>query len=65
MPNNLDTTTCPLCQKLNFCDVNNANGCWCMSTKVPQALIDKVPEQLKKESCICNDCIDKYHQQKD
>ena len=31
---------------------------------VPQALLDKIPSQLKGQSCICNACIADYHQQK-
>ena len=58
-----DTSTCPLCHKSNSCDVNNSAGCWCMNTNMPEALLDKVPTQFKELRCICNDCIDKYHQQ--
>lgn len=63
MPTPNDTSICPLCGNSNRCDVNNAAGCWCMNTKIPEALLEKVPSQFKELNCICNDCIDKYHQQ--
>ncbi|MEI6894637.1 MAG: cysteine-rich CWC family protein [Colwellia sp.] len=66
MMNKNDTSICPLCQKSNRCDVdalNASEGCWCMNTKVPQALLATLPAHLKKVSCICNACIERYHQQ--
>jgi hypothetical protein len=58
-----DDSICPLCQQVNSCDVNANNGCWCMNTNVPQALLAKIPTELKGVSCVCNACIDDYYQQ--
>jgi len=63
MPNKTDDSICPLCQKLNRCDVNSSAGCWCMNTRVPQALLNRIPTQLQGVSCVCNKCIERYHQQ--
>jgi len=54
---------CPLCQQNNRCEVSSPQGCWCMSTQVPAALLAKIPEHLKGISCVCNNCIASYHQQ--
>ena len=63
MTDKIDDSTCPLCLKINHCDVQSQQGCWCMNTKVPKALLAKIPEQLKGKSCICNACIKRYQQQ--
>ena len=64
MPINLDDSICPLCQQNNRCDVQAQQGCWCMKTEVPTALLDKVPDSLKGKKCICNACIERFEQQK-
>jgi hypothetical protein len=58
-----DNSICPLCNKLNRCDVNASSGCWCMNSNVPQALLATVPAELKGISCVCNNCIEGYYQQ--
>lgn len=59
-----DDSICPLCEQSNRCDVNASSGCWCMNTQVPEALLAKIPTHLKNVSCVCNTCIERYHQQK-
>lgn len=59
----VDDSICPLCEQSNRCDVNTSSGCWCMNTKVPEALLVKVPAHLKGLSCVCNACIARYHKQ--
>lgn len=60
MKNNIDSTICPLCEQSNCCDVDSSMGCWCMNTHVPEALIAKIPKNLKDISCVCNQCIVRY-----
>ena len=59
----VNDSICPLCKQSNRCDAKSSNGCWCMSTQVPAALLAKVPVALKAKACICNRCIERYHQQ--
>jgi len=63
MFNKVDDNICPLCEKVNRCQVKSTNRCWCMETQVPAELIAKVPCKYKGKTCICNDCIERYHQQ--
>jgi hypothetical protein len=63
MPNKINDNICPLCEKTNRCGVKSPEGCWCMTTQVPAALLEKVSAQLKGKTCICNDCIERYQQQ--
>lgn len=63
MTDNIDDSICPLCEQSNRCDVKASQGCWCMNTAVPEALLAQVPEQLKGKSCVCNACIAAYFQQ--
>jgi hypothetical protein len=62
MKDNIDPSICPLCQQYNRCDVVSALGCWCMKTTIPQELIARVPVVVKNKSCICNACIEAFHQ---
>jgi hypothetical protein len=58
---NVDTSLCPLCQQNNCCDVASPQGCWCLLEKVPNALIQKVPDDKKGQNCICQACIKKFN----
>lgn len=58
----IDDSICPLCKQVNRCDVTAISGCWCMKVKVPAELLAQVPAPIKNKSCICNKCIDRYHQ---
>jgi hypothetical protein len=61
MTKNLDASHCPLCQQNNYCDVASSQGCWCTQEKVPNALIQQVPDGKKGKSCICQTCIKKFN----
>lgn len=63
MTDKTDDSICPLCEQSNRCDVKASQGCWCMNTKVPAALLAQVPEKFKGKTCVCNACIARYHQQ--
>ena len=57
----LDDTICPICQNKNLCQAHQPESCWCHSSKVPQAIIDKVPPKLQHKSCICQACIEQFN----
>jgi hypothetical protein len=61
MTKNLNAGHCPLCQQNNCCDVASPQGCWCTREKVPNALIQQVPDEKKGKSCICQACIKKFN----
>jgi len=63
MADKIDDSICPLCKKINRCDVKSDIACWCMNTKVPPALLAQVPVELKAKACICNACIERFQQQ--
>lgn len=54
---------CPLCGRENKCASvagTAPHKCWCMTTKVPKELIDRVPEDKKGQACICRSCVEEY-----
>lgn len=51
--------TCPICGKPNNCQ-HGTGSCWCQEVKVPEYIIEMVPEDKKGKVCICKDCIEKY-----
>jgi Cysteine-rich CWC len=56
--NTAPQSICPLCHRLNHCDVSPASGrCWCFDVQIPASLLAKVPEDLRNTACICRDCI--------
>lgn len=57
----IDPMQCPLCQQNNHCGVNGIDECWCVSSDIKPELLTKVPKELAKKSCICQQCIDKYN----
>lgn len=58
--NKKDEKKCPLCGELNACQAGTLNKCWCQNIKVPEALLEKVPEEKKGKVCICYSCIEEY-----
>ena len=55
---------CPLCGKPNLCQagIDDAN-CWCDSKAVviPAGLKTKLPFTMRRQSCICQECVDAYN----
>lgn len=39
---------------------NSEAPCWCFEVEVPQKLIDLVPNDKKRKSCICLTCIQSF-----
>lgn len=59
----IDTVICPLCGQLNDCAMAadpNAIECWCEELKFPQELLDQVPENSLHQTCICQNCLDRF-----
>ncbi|MBL4583642.1 MAG: cysteine-rich CWC family protein [Pseudomonadales bacterium] len=57
-------TTCPLCQLNNHCGMEqDSSRCWCMEPDVEfsNQLLEQVPEDLRDESCICENCVRSFH----
>lgn len=59
---NTDTNdkVCPFCKGDNQCMVNCDKPCWCAKVKVPTGLQDLVPQELRRKSCICQNCVTEY-----
>ena len=55
-----DKNQCPLCEKANLCDVDNKQGCWCVSAKIPKELLNNLANEEKNKRCICQACIEKF-----
>jgi hypothetical protein len=59
----IDTTVCPLCSEPNECAKAadpNATTCWCGDLEFPQELLDRVPENALRQTCICRNCLDRF-----
>ena len=54
---NENETICPLCHTSNKCMAHSKIPCWCNNVKIPQELLDLVPQEQKGKSCICLSCI--------
>lgn len=60
---NVESRICPICGKDNKCIHNK--DCWCMETKVPKELIEKIPSDRRGKACICEACVDEFEQKTD
>jgi hypothetical protein len=64
-----DAGRCPLCGNPNNCQLCTLAAykgpCWCARANIPEALIARVPSELRNKSCICRDCVEKFHRTKD
>jgi hypothetical protein len=53
----IDETRCPICGRDNQCGIAaGAATCWCMSTPVPQSVIDRIPLDARQRACVCRSC---------
>ena len=59
---------CPLCGGPNGCQlcapIAGKGPCWCVNTAMPDALLARVPENLRNRACICQTCVEKFHLEK-
>ncbi|MDF3128044.1 cysteine-rich CWC family protein [Kiritimatiellaeota bacterium B1221] len=51
---------CPICQTANQCQANRPQACWCSKVHFPEGLLALVPEEQKRRSCICQDCLKNF-----
>lgn len=58
---------CPLCGKENHCATaagSDPYRCWCMTTKVPEELLERIPKDIRGKACVCKECVEKYLKEK-
>lgn len=56
-PTPIDPTRCVLCGADNECGVARGKGtCWCFSTRIPDAVLERVPPELRDRACVCERC---------
>jgi prepilin-type N-terminal cleavage/methylation domain-containing protein/prepilin-type processing-associated H-X9-DG protein len=59
---------CPLCGQVNACRLcppdRGKETCWCERIEIPAGLLARVPKNLRNRACICRDCVEKFHAQK-
>jgi len=57
---------CPICGEKNNCSIEagiETSTCWCMTTKLPSELLERVPKEKRRESCVCKECINRYNRE--
>jgi hypothetical protein len=56
----LPNLVCPLCGKPNQCAPARAGdfalACWCRSVVISQEVLERVPEALRGQACLCPAC---------
>lgn len=54
-----DPSICPLCLRANECGmVKGSAECWCETVTIPAAVLERVPEPLKRTVCVCRRCAE-------
>jgi hypothetical protein len=61
----IEANQCPLCGRGNDCR-RCATGaykgsCWCFKVEIPEALIARVPMELRDKACVCRECVMAFH----
>ena len=51
---------CPICGNENGCKAGTNEKCWCMNIIVPKELLNLIPLELQRKSCVCKKCIDEF-----
>jgi len=66
--NPVDTSICPLCNRANGCQLCTPGAykgpCWCARMDIPESLIAQVSAELRNKTCICQECVMKFHRAK-
>ncbi len=48
---------CPLCGGPNQCGLAaGSTSCWCFTTRIPDAVVERVPVAARNVACVCPDC---------
>ena len=56
----ISESNCPICGKDNNCMAHSGEPCWCNEVKIPQELLDLIPNDKKQKVCICLKCIQNF-----
>ncbi len=60
---------CPLCREANACQLCSPatykGSCWCARVEMPEALLARVPENLRNRACICRNCVEKFRRERE
>jgi prepilin-type N-terminal cleavage/methylation domain-containing protein/prepilin-type processing-associated H-X9-DG protein len=60
---------CPLCCAANDCQLCSSAAhkgpCWCARVEMPDALLSRVPENLRNRACICRNCVEKFQRERE
>ncbi len=63
-----EAISCPLCGQANDCQLCTPDPykgpCWCARVEIPEALLVQVPTELRNRTCICRDCVMRFHRAK-
>lgn len=66
-PAPVDPTRCPLCGQDNRCAMERekATGrtqppCWCVDTRFPPDLLQRLPPEAAGMACLCADCVRRH-----
>jgi prepilin-type N-terminal cleavage/methylation domain-containing protein/prepilin-type processing-associated H-X9-DG protein len=58
---------CPLCGAANDCQLcsldTHKGPCWCVHVEMPDALLARVPENLRNRACICKNCFENFQRE--
>lgn len=58
----LDAARCPLCGKPNECqrctDAAYKGPCWCDKIEIPDAVLARLPADLRDRACVCRNCLE-------
>jgi hypothetical protein len=53
----IDPRRCPLCGSRNECGTEEGAGsCWCYEERIPEAVLDAVPDGARDLACVCRAC---------
>jgi len=57
-----DAGRCPLCGQPNECqrctEAAYKGPCWCDKVEVPDAVLARVPAELRNRACVCRKCAE-------
>ena len=55
-----DQARCPLCSGPNHCALADGGtaveSCWCATTVIPERVLERLPDEQRGVSCICQRC---------
>ncbi|HEX3890486.1 MAG TPA: cysteine-rich CWC family protein, partial [Verrucomicrobiae bacterium] len=51
---------CQLCSPATY-----KGSCWCARVEMPDALLARVPENLRNRACICQSCVEKFQRERE